>query len=167
MGFVTGSRAGQIADGMHDEPREWVRGQFVVSTDRARLDLDAVHQYISTSYWAAGMPRRVLERAIENSLIFGIYDGPRQAGFARVITDCSTYAYLSDVFVLEAYRGLGLSKWLMECILEHPDLQGLRRFALFTRDAQGLYARFGFGPPRSASTYMERWTPNVYAPPAT
>lgn len=148
---------------MHDEPREWVRGQFVISTDRDRLDFDAVHHYISTSYWAAGMPRDVLERAVENSLIFGIYDGQRQAGFARAITDRATYAYLSDVFVVEEYRGRGLSKWLMECILAHPDLQGLRRFALFTRDAQGLYERYGFGPPRGASTYMERRTPNVYA----
>jgi len=151
---------------MRDEPREWVRGQFVISTDRARLDLDAVHRYVSTSYWAAGMPRSVLERAVEDSLIFGIHDGPTQVGFARAITDRATYAYLSDVFVIEAYRGRGLSKWLMECVLAHPDLQGLRRFALFTRDAQGLYERYGFGPPRSASTYMERWTPNVYATPA-
>jgi GNAT superfamily N-acetyltransferase len=152
---------------MHDEPHEWVRGQFVVSTDRGRLDLDAVHGYISTSYWAAGMPRAVLERAVENSLIFGIYDGSRQVGFARAITDLATYAYLSDVFVIEEYRGQGLSKWLMECVLAHPDLQGLRRFALFTRDAQGLYARYGFGPPRGASTYLERWTPDVYAASAT
>ena len=152
---------------MHDEPREWVRGQFVISTDRDRLDLDAVHDYISTSYWAAGMPRDVLERAVENSLIFGIYDGPRQAGFARAITDRATYAYLSDVFVVEEYRGRGLSKWLMECILAHPDLQGLRRFALFTRDAQGLYERYGFGPALGASTYMERRTPNVYATQST
>lgn len=148
---------------MHDEPREWVRGQFVISTDRGRLDLDAVHGYITTSYWAAGMPRAVLERAVENSLIFGIYDGSRQVGFARAITDLGTYAYLSDVFVIEEYRGQGLSKWLMECVLAHPDLQGLRRFALFTRDAQGLYARYGFGPPRGASTYLERWAPDVYA----
>jgi len=152
---------------MHDEPREWVRGEFVISTDRARLDLDAVHQYISTSYWANGMPRAVLERAVENSLIFGIYHGERLVGFARVITDRATYAYLSDVFVIEAFRGRGLSKWLMECILAHPDLQGLRRFALFTRDAQGLYERYGFGPPRSRSMYMERWAPDVYATPAT
>lgn len=136
----------------------------MISTDRGRLDLDAVHDYISSSYWAAGMPRDVLERAVENSLIFGIYDGSRQAGFARAITDRATYAYLSDVFVVEDYRGRGLSKWLMECVLEHPDLQGLRRFALFTRDAQGLYERYGFGPPRGPSTYMEIRTPNVYAP---
>ena len=148
---------------MNDEPREWVRGDLVISTDRQRLDIDAVHRYLASSYWAAGMPRAVLERGIENSLTFGIYHGDRQAGFARVITDLATYAYLSDVFVLEEYRGQGLSKWLMECVLDHPDLQGLRRFALFTRDAQGLYERYGFMPARGSSTYLERWTPNVYA----
>jgi GNAT superfamily N-acetyltransferase len=148
---------------MHDQPREWARDDYVVSTDRARLNVDLVHDFISSSYWAAGMPRATLERAIDNSLIFGIYHGARQVGFARAITDLATYAYLSDVFVIEPYRSRGLSKWLMECILEHPDLQGLRRFALFTRDAQGLYERYGFGPPRGASSYLERWTPNVYA----
>jgi GNAT superfamily N-acetyltransferase len=148
---------------MQDEPREWVRDELVISTDRARIDLDAVHRFLVSSYWAAGMPRAVLERGIENSLAFGIYAGPRQAGFARVITDLATYAYLSDVFVLEEFRGRGLSKWLMECILAHPDLQGLRRFALFTRDAQGLYAQYGFGPPRGKSVYLERWAPNVYS----
>jgi GNAT superfamily N-acetyltransferase len=147
---------------MHDEPREWERGEFVVSTDRSRLDLDMVHGYLASSYWAAGMPRALLERSIENSLIFGIYTPTRQVGFARVISDLATYAYLSDVFVLEEYRGRGLSKWLIECILAHPDLQGLRRFALFTRDARGLYERYGFGPSRSTSVYLERWTPNVY-----
>jgi GNAT superfamily N-acetyltransferase len=148
---------------MHDEPREWTRGDFLISTDRRRLDFDIVHAFISTSYWARDMPRATLERAIENSLIFGVYRGQHQAGFARVITDRATYAYLSDVFVLEPFRRLGLSKWLMECILEHPDLQGLRRFALFTRDAQALYQRYGFDAPRGPSTYLERWAPNVYA----
>lgn len=147
---------------MNDTPREWQRGEFVVSTDRSRLDIDLVHDYLASSYWAAGMPRAVLERGIENSLIFGIYHASRQVGFARAITDLATYAYLSDVFVLEGYRGQGLSKWLMECILGHPELQGLRRFALFTRDARGLYERYGFGPARGSSVYLERWTPNVY-----
>lgn len=150
------------ADEMHDAPREWVRDEFVISTDRARLDVELVHGYLETSYWAAGMPRDVLERGIENSLTFGIYHRDRQVGFARAITDLATYAYLSDVFVLEAYRGQGLSKWLMECILAHPDLQGLRRFALFTRDAQRLYERYGFGPASGPSTYLERRSPNVY-----
>ena len=148
---------------MNDAPREWVRGDFVISTDRQRLDMEIAHAYLASSYWASGMPRAVLERGIENSLTFGIYRRDEQVGFARVITDLATYAYLSDVFVLEEHRGLGLSKWLIECILAHPDLQGLRRFALFTRDAQGLYERYGFAPARSPSTYLERWTPNVYA----
>ena len=148
---------------MDDQAREWIRDDYIVSTDRRKLDIDLVHDYLGSSYWAAGMPRAVLERGIENSLTFGIYYHGRQVGFARVITDLATYAYLSDVFVLESHRGRGLSKWLMECILAHPDLQGLRRFALFTRDAQGLYERYGFGPPRGKSTYMERWEPNVYA----
>ena len=150
---------------MQDEPREWVRGEFAISTDRTRLDIDFVHGYLSTLYWAIGMPRALLERAIENSLTFGIHHGHRQVGFARVITDLATYAYLSDVFVIEAYRRRGLSKWLLECIIAHPDLQGLRRFALFTRDARGLYERYGFAPPRGDSTYLERSTPNVYATP--
>ena len=152
---------------MRDEPREWTRDEFVISTDRARLDIDVVHNYLSTSYWAKGMPREILERGIENSLTFGVYHQNAQIGFARVITDLATYAYLSDVFIVEGYRRRGLSKWLMECVLAHPDLQGLRRFALFTRDAQGLYERYGFAPSRSASTYLERWTPNVYSVPAT
>jgi N-acetylglutamate synthase-like GNAT family acetyltransferase len=145
-----------------DESREWIRGEFVVSTHRGRIDVDVVHGYLQQSYWAGGIPREVLDRAIENSLCFGVYHGARQAGFARVITDRATYAYLSDVFILEPYRGRGLAKWLMECILAHPDLQGLRRFALFTRDASGLYERYGFEPARGRSVYLERWAPNVY-----
>jgi GNAT superfamily N-acetyltransferase len=152
---------------MRDDPREWTRDAFVISTDRRRLDIDFVHGFLSATYWAAGMPRETLARAIEDSLNFGIYHETEQVGFARAITDRATYAYLSDVFVAEPYRGRGLSKWLMECILAHPDLQGLRRFALFTRDAQSLYERYGFAPPRVASTYLERWAPNVYAAPAT
>jgi GNAT superfamily N-acetyltransferase len=147
---------------MDDTPREWTRGDLTVSTDRARLDLDAIHGFLASSYWAAGMPRADLEQAVRNSLVFGVYDGTKQVGFARAITDLATYAYLSDVFVVESHRGQGISKWLMECIMAHPDLQRLRRFALFTRDAQGLYERYGFGPARGSSTYMERWTPDVY-----
>jgi GNAT superfamily N-acetyltransferase len=152
---------------MGDEPHAWNRGELAVSTDRARIDLEVVHGYLRSSYWAAGMPRDVLERAIENSLTFGVYDGSRQVGFARVITDRATYAYLSDVFIVEEYRGRGLSKWLMECILAHPDLQGLRRFALFTRDASRLYERYGFEPARGRSVYLERWAPNVYGRSST
>jgi GNAT superfamily N-acetyltransferase len=138
------------------------RGEYVVSSDSARLDVDALHEYLRASYWAERMPRAVLERAIANSLCVGLYHGARQAGFARAITDRATYAYLSDVFVLPEHRGHGLGVWLVECLLAHPDLQGLRRVALFTRDAQSLYARFGFGPAAGPSHYMEIRNPDVY-----
>src|SRR5258708_15537156 len=128
------------------KPVEHQRAQFVVSTDPARLDLDVIHEFLTHCYWAERIPRQVVARSIENSLCFGVFDGVKQIGFARVITDYSTYAYLGDVFILEPYRGLGLAKFLMECIVEHPQLQGLRRWTLATRDAHGLYAQFGFKP---------------------
>ncbi len=149
---------------MIDESSEWRRGDLVVSTDRRRLDLDVVYAFVSSSYWGSGMPRGVFDRAVEHSLCFGVYDGDRQVGFARAITDRATYAYLSDVFILETHRGRGLGKWLVECMITHPALQGLRRLALFTRDAQGLYAPFGFGPASGGSTYMEIRNPDVYKP---
>ncbi|MFN2384684.1 MAG: GNAT family N-acetyltransferase [Thermoanaerobaculia bacterium] len=117
---------------------------FVVSTDERRLDRDAIHDFLRKSYWAAGIPRDVLERSIDHALCFGLYDGPRQIGFARVITDHATFAYLSDVYVLGEYRGRGLATWLMEVVLDHPDLQGLRRWMLATHDAHGLYRKVGF-----------------------
>lgn len=115
------------------------------------------------SYWAQGIPRSILEKCIENSLCFGVYDQEgKQVGFARVVTDYATYAYIADVFILEAQRGLGLSKWLMECIMSHPDLQGLRRWNLATRDAHGLYARYGFTPLRFPERWMEVLNPDVF-----
>jgi GNAT superfamily N-acetyltransferase len=155
-----------------EDPREygpftWRRDDGVqVSTDQSRLDIDLVHRFIASSYWAMAMPRVVLERAIRHSLCFGVYlaDG-RQAGFARVITDRSTYAYLSDVFVLEGHRGAGLGRYLIECVLDCPALKGLRRFSLFTRDAEALYAPFGFGPHNPASHYMEIRDPGTYSKP--
>src|SRR6266536_552050 len=122
------------------------RGEFLVSTDPVRLDIEFIHAFLSNSYWAAGIPREVVERSIANSLCFGVYEGDRQVGFARVITDYSTYAYLADVFIIESHRGRGLAKFLMECITKNPDLQGLRRWTLATRDAHSLYAKFGFKP---------------------
>ena len=104
------------------------RDGFTVSTDPARLDLDAIHAFLATSYWAEGIPREILERALRGSLCFGLYEGERQVGLARVITDAATFAYLCDVYVLPEMRGRGLGKWLIECVMEHPDLQGLRRF---------------------------------------
>jgi GNAT superfamily N-acetyltransferase len=142
---------------------------FTVSTDPARLDLDLIHRYLSReSYWAAGIPRDTFTRAIANSLCFGVYDAAgQQVGFARVVTDRATFAYLCDVFVLPASRGRGLSKWLMGCVVAHPDLQGLRRFVLVTRDAHALYAKFGFEPLADPTGYMHVHRRNPYqSPPA-
>jgi GNAT superfamily N-acetyltransferase len=136
--------------------KEWIRGHYRVSTDPRRLDLDVIHGFLSQrSYWAEGIPREVVERSIRNSLPFGVYDDDALVGFARVVTDHATYAYLADVFVLESHRGHGLSKWLLECVLAHPDLQGLRRWHLATRDAHELYARYGFQPLADPGNLME------------
>ena len=140
----------------------WERDGFEVDTERTRVDLDVVHGFLAASYWARGIPRETLERSLDHSLCFGIYHGAQQAGFARVVTDRATVAYLGDVFVLEPWRGRGLSKWMMECIVAHPDLKGLRRWILLTRDAHGLYARFGFTPLHAPERWMERWDPEVY-----
>jgi GNAT superfamily N-acetyltransferase len=142
--------------------REYHKGDCVISTDRSRLDVDAVHRFLTQSYWATGIPRETVLRSIENSLCFGVYCDGKQVGFARVISDFATYAYLGDVFVLEFYRGRGLGKWLMECIVSHPTLQGLRRWSLATRDAHGLYAQFGFTPLQAPSRWMERHDREVY-----
>src|SRR6185369_452919 len=123
----------------------WHRDDYTISTDRSRLDLDLIHHYLSSeSYWATGRAREVVQRSIENSLPFGIYHGTDQVGFARIVTDYATFAWVADVFVLPAHRGRGLSKWLMEVMIAHPQLQGFRRWVLSTKDAQGLYERYGF-----------------------
>jgi GNAT superfamily N-acetyltransferase len=148
------------------ETVEHRRGEFLISTDPARLDLDVIHNFLTNCYWARGIPREVVERSIEQALCFGIYHGSgAQVGFARVISDFATIAYVGDVFVLESHRGRGLSKWLMECITQHPALQNLRRWILTTRDAHGLYAQVGFAPVKSPERYMERHDPNVYERP--
>jgi GNAT superfamily N-acetyltransferase len=128
-----------------------------ISTDPARLDIDVIHRYLSEdSYWARGIPLALVKRAVENSLCFGAYLNRRQVGFARVITDRATFAYLADVFVLEPYRGRGYGKVLVQAIMEHPDLQGLRQMLLFTRDAHSLYAPFGFLIPDNPERIMIR-----------
>jgi GNAT superfamily N-acetyltransferase len=134
---------------------EWHKDGFLISTDPARIDIDTVHGFLTNSYWAAGVPIDVVRRSIQHALCFGIYKDDKQAGFARVITDYATFAYIGDVFVLDEYRGLGLSKWLMSIIREHPDLRGLRRWLLATRDAHGLYSQFGFKPLNNPGTWME------------
>lgn len=133
---------------------------FYISTDKTLLDFEMIYQYLDKdSYWANNIPPEVLKRAINNSLCFGIYLQNKQVGFARVITDNATFAYICDVFVLEAYRGQGLSKWLIQTIRAHPDLQGLRRWSLATLDAHGLYRQFGFTPISKADRWMEIFTP--------
>lgn len=149
------------------------RGQFTVSTDKSRLDLAMIHDFLTHSYWARNVPMAIVQKSIANSLCFGVYDeqssnGPRQIGFARIVSDLATFAYLADVFVIEEYRGRGLGKWLVECIMAHPDLQGLRRFLLATSDAHGLYAQFGFEKFASledAHRLMFITKPNIYQAP--
>lgn len=128
---------------------------YEITTDPARVDLDVVHRELAASYWSPGIPRHVVAKGIANSIAFSLLapDGT-QAGFARVVTDRASYAYLGDVFVLAEHRGKGLGKWLVETVLAHPDLQGLRRFALATADAHGLYARYGFAPATHPELHM-------------
>ena len=144
-------------------PYEVRRGPFLVTTDRARFDLDVVHGFLRRSYWSPGVPRETVERAVAGSLAFGLFEHDRQIGFARTITDGATFAYLADVFVLEAHRGRGLGVFLMESVMAHPSLQGLRRFTLATRDAHDLYRRFGFTPLSAPDRFMERFAPDAYA----
>src|SRR5690242_2350346 len=121
--------------------QEWRRGDYFISADKSRLDLTVIHDFLTTSYWAAGIPIETVKKSIEHSLAFGVYKEGKQVGFARVITDFATFAYIGDVFILEDYRGQGLSKWLMEVIANYPELQGLRRWVLLTRDAHRLYRK--------------------------
>lgn len=142
---------------------DWKKENYTISTDKLRLDIPYIHDYLSNrSYWAQNIPLEIVQRSIEGSLCFGIFAAQQQIGFARVITDKACFAYLADVFVDEQYRGQGLSKWLLEVIVGYPELQGLRRFLLATRDAHGLYEQFGF----SLLTFPERWmhihNPDVY-----
>jgi GNAT superfamily N-acetyltransferase len=148
----------------NDDPSlTWHRGDFLISTDRTLLDVASLHEFLANhSYWAAGIPREVLQRALAGSLCFGLYDAGMQVGFARAITDGATFAYLADVFVLPSHRGRGLSKWLIECVFAHPALQGLRRIVLVTRDAHGLYDRFGFTALAEPGRYMEIFDPEAY-----
>lgn len=137
---------------------------FYISTDKAKMDIDMIHQYLSVdSYWAKGIPREKVEKSIANSFCFGVFQNGKQVGFAKVITDFTTIAYLGDVFILEEFRGLGLSKLLMESIMNHPELQGLRRWILLTADAHELYKKFGWNSIKDPSRWMEIHTKNPYA----
>lgn len=141
---------------------EWHHGEFTVSDGQARLDVAAIHAFLSRSYWAENIPLAVVQRSIARSLCFGLYHEREQIGFARLITDRATFAYLADVFVLEAWRGRGLAKFLMRCVRAHPELQGLRRWMLATADAQPFYEQFGFVSPRQPERLMEIVDRGIY-----
>ncbi len=132
------------------------RGSLSISTDPARLDLEAICGFLSRAYWASARPRDRIEASLQHSLVFGVYDGSKQIGMARVVTDYATFAWLCDVFLDDAYRGQGIGKWLMETVVSHPDLQGLKRMLLVTRDAHGLYSQYGFTPLANPDRWMER-----------
>ncbi len=141
------------------------KDDFTVVTDPSKLDVAAIHGYLSRAYWSEGIPRHIVEKAIANSICFGLFHGDDQIGLARVVTDRATYAYLCDVYVLEEFRGKGLGVWLMECVMSHPDLQGLRRFSLATRDAHGLYEKFGFAELKKPQSQMEIVHHDIYLRP--
>lgn len=141
----------------------WQNGEFTISTDRDRLQLDAIHKFLTEeSYWAKTRTREQTETAIKNSLPFGVYKGENLIGFARVVTDYATFAYLGDVYILEEFRGQGLSKWLMDVIVNHPDLQGFRRWVLATKDAHTLYEKYGFSELKHPERWMEKAAPDAY-----
>lgn len=142
---------------------EWTRGEFVISTDPDRLDRESIHRFLAGSYWAPQVPRAIVDRSIDNSMPFGLYEGGRQIGFARIITDRATFAYVADVYVLESHRGRGLALWLMQTIREHPELQNLRRWTLFTRDAHPLYRKVGFRDIEDPPRCMEIVDRGIYA----
>jgi GNAT superfamily N-acetyltransferase len=141
---------------------EWTKDDFLITTDKNKVDALYVHQFLTRSYWAEGIALEIVERSIKGSLCFSVVYLNHQVGFARVITDEATFAYLADVFIDENFRGKGLSKWLMEVIMTYPTLQGLRRFLLATRDAHELYKQFGFEHLKNADRWMEIHKPNIY-----
>jgi GNAT superfamily N-acetyltransferase len=144
---------------------DYQRGEFVISTEKSRLDIEVIHRFLDTSYWAAGRSAETISRSIEHSVSFGIYKGDQQVGFARVITDYATFAWIADVFILDAFQGQGLGKWLMEVIIAHPELQGFRRWVLATKDAHEMYRRFGFVELKRPERWMERHDPNTQERP--
>lgn len=163
--FVCRTGAVKRRSSIESMAHEIVEGGFVATDDIARIDLGVIHAYLTRSYWAKGIPPETVRRCIQHSLCFGVYEvaAGAQVGFGRVISDRATYAYLADVFILEEFRGRGLSKLLMRAIMSHPDLQNLRRWMLMTRDAHSLYTIFGFTPLKDPMRAMERHDPGVYS----
>ena len=141
---------------------EWQRDAYTISTDNNRLDLLLIHNFLTHSYWAEGIPFETVKRSIERALSFGLYRDELQVGFARLVTDYATFAYLADVFILKSFRGQGLSKWLLEVVMAHPELQGFRRWILGTKDAHGLYRQYGFTELKWPERFMEKLVPDIY-----
>lgn len=143
----------------------WRKGDFQISTDQKLLDITVVHNFLAMqSEWARGIPLSILRRSLRNSLCFGVFHKAQQIGLARVISDYATIAYLGDVFIVPEFRGRGLSKWLMECVISHPNLQNLRRWILVTEDAHGLYKKYGFRQLENPDGFMELHNKRVYKP---
>ena len=138
------------------------KNHFTITTEKEKFDLEFIHSFLTRSYWAEGISKEVIKRSIEGALCFGLFENDKQIGFARMITDKATFAYLADVFIIEECRGLGLSKWLMEVIMSHPSLQGLRRIMLATKDAHGLYEKFGFTALNNVDRWMQIHDPTIY-----
>lgn len=142
---------------------EWSKDLYLISTDNRLLDIGLIHSFLSReSYWAKGIPRHIVEDSTRNSICFGLYTDGQQIGFGRVVSDYVTFAYLADIFIIDQFRNKGLAKWLMECIRDHPSLQGLRRWMLATRDAHGLYEQYGFTPLKNPEIFMEKHDPDIY-----
>ena len=141
---------------------EWKRNGYSISTDKSRIDLGMVHGFLSKSYWAENIPRHIVQNSIDNSLCFGVYHQQNQIGFARVVTDFSTFAYLADVFIVPEERGKGLTKWLMQIIVDHPKLQGLTKIHFGNQGCSRLYAQFGFTPFDKPERWMQKHDPEVY-----
>lgn len=138
------------------------KDRFIITTDKEKFDIDLIHSFLKRSYWAEGISKEVIRKSIDGALCFGVFENDKQIGFARMITDKATFAYLADVFIIEEYRGRDLSKWLMQIIMSHPDLQGLRRMMLATRDAHDLYKKFGFVALNNVDRWMQIHDPDVY-----
>lgn len=154
-----------MASGIEQEMymiQDWQKGDYLISTDPQRLDMATIHGFLTTAYWSEGIPRETVQRCIDHSLNFGLYKHEQQIGFARVVTDYTSFGYLCDVFVLIPFRGHGLGTWLIETIVAHSELQGIRQWMLLTRDAHHLYEKVGFTPSRSPERYMELRFPNIY-----
>jgi GNAT superfamily N-acetyltransferase len=139
----------------------WTKDTFTISDEPERLQLEVIVEYLARAYWSNQRPRAVIEKSLKHSLCFGVYENQTQIGFARVVSDHATFAYLADVFILESHQGHGLGKWLVQTILEHPELQGLRRWILATRDAHGLYVQFGFTSLENPDRYMTKFDPTA------